>query len=78
MYEQDKMLAEKKDQDNSGECRHYGPEADVVHQPAERNSFGKRKKKIADLINHWIFLTTWSGALNLPSGRGSVLQSDFT
>jgi hypothetical protein len=36
--EQNETPAEKEDQDDCRKGRHYGPEADVVHQPEEWES----------------------------------------
>ena len=70
MDEQNKMPAEKKDENDRGKRGHYGPEADVVHQPAKGKNLGKREEKIADFVNHGIFLATWSGA-DVPAEKCS-------
>jgi hypothetical protein len=35
------MPAEKEDEDDRCKRRHYGSEADVVHQPEERKTLGE-------------------------------------
>jgi len=68
MDEQNKMPAEKEDQDDGGKSRHYGPEADVVHQPEEWKRVGERDEKVAEFIYHEVFLAALYEEAGAPGG----------